>query len=114
MEKRLSDRLDIFFWWFIWLLPLIGAVICLFLGDGNTYADFAGFIAEFDFPFIYGILTDLQGIVGFTFPAVLLSYASYVISVEIVHVFVDFVVFVPRFCHRLAQPDFYLRKGGKR
>lgn len=107
MEKRLSDRLDIYFWWFVWLLPLIGSIICFFMGTATTYADFAAFIAEFRFDFIAGILADLENVVSFTFPAILKEYASYVVSVEIIHVFVDVMVFVPRFCHHLVQPNMY-------
>lgn len=107
MEKRLSDRLDIYFWWFIWLLPLIGAVIVFFMGDVNSFADFAEFISHFDFDFIYDVLTDLESLTSLEYPAILKSYASYVVSVEIMHVFVDVMVFVPRFCHHLVQPNMY-------
>lgn len=115
MEKRLSDRLDIYFWWFIWLLPLIGCVITYFMGTSSTYADFAAFIFEFRFEFIADILSDLENVVTFTFPDVLKAYASYVVSVEIMHVFVDVMVFIPRFCHHLVQPSMYdWGMGGKR
>lgn len=113
MEKRLSDRLDIYFWWFIWLLPLIGALICFFMGSSNTYADFAGFIDSFSFTYIYDILTELEVYISMSFPAVLKSYASYVVSVEIIHLFVDVMVFIPRFAHRFGDPDFYYRGGKK-
>ena len=115
MEKRLSDRLDLYFWWFIWLLPLIGAVICFFMGEAETYSDFVGFIAEFKFEFVADLLDDLESIITFSFPSVLKAYASYVVSVEIIHVFVDVMVFVPRFCHHFAQPNAYdFTMGGRK
>ena len=107
MEKKLNNKLDAIFWWLIWLLPLIGAFVCLWCGNDNSIADFTTFIQGFSFTFILDIISSMESMLSFSLPAILTAYASYIVSVEIVHVFVDVMVFIPRFAHKLVDLDTY-------
>lgn len=107
MCKKFDKKLDALFWWFIWLLPLLGALICLFMGNDNTFSDFSTFISSFSFDFIKGIIVDIQEVMQFQFPDILLSYLSYIVGVEVLHVMTDVLIFIPRFAHSLVDFDRY-------
>ena len=107
MESKFEKKLDILFWWLIWLLPLVGAVVSLMFGSDNTFADFSTFIEGFRFGYIKDLLVDFFDIFSLTFPGVLLDYASYLICAEFVHILVDVIIFIPRFVHSMVQPDFW-------
>lgn len=109
-SERIGVKLDAIFWWLIWLLPLIGVIVALAFGGDNTFSEFSTFIEGFSFPFVRNVISDVETTVSITFPAVLTAYASYLVSVEIVHVLVDVLVFIPRFAHKLVDVDTYTRR----
>ena len=110
--RCLRDKLDLVFWWLIWLLPLLAAFVCFFGGEGETGAQFVSFMDSFTFSFISDMWLDIEALISITFPAVLRAYASYIVSVEIVHVFVDVMIFIPRICHNIVEVDNYSDLGG--
>lgn len=102
------EKLDLFFWWLMWVLPFIGAILAVATSGSHDYTAFLSFVQGFTFPFISDIWTDIEGVIQMTFPDVLRIYASYIVSVEIVHVFVDVMVFLPRLCHKMVNADDYI------
>jgi ABC-type spermidine/putrescine transport system permease subunit II len=97
--KRFSKKLDSFFWFLILILPIV-IYITISFNVGNS-TDFSTFISSWTFPFISDIFNDI-----FTgdllFNPILVDYISYCVSVEIIHVFFDVVVFIPRLAHKLS------------
>ena len=89
------------------MLPLIGGIICFFGGDDNTLSEFVTFVQGFSFTFILDMIHSMESAVNFSFPSVLTAYASFIVSVEIIHVFVDVMVFIPRFAHKVVDLDTY-------
>ena len=106
--KRFSDKLDHIFWWLIWLLPIIGGFIVLATNGAHDFSVFMSFLNNFTFDFIADILVDMFGVASLQLPDVLLALMSYIVSVELCHVLVDVLVFIPRFCHKLVQLDSYV------
>lgn len=126
MRKRTVKNLfDNIMWYTIYLLPiLVGIISAISLCGGDWYAvwnevdgDTANspgmgmFIQgvrcvceEFQFAPIFSSLVDCFDIIGDTWIPFDLSfltyYFAYFISVYIAHLFVDFVLFIPRLCHK--------------
>lgn len=112
MEKRLSTKLDLIFWWLVWLLPLIGAV-CTIFGANVNGSVYGQFFSTFIFQFMNSLFGQVESVVGFTFPLYLKHYASYIVAVELVHVLVDIIIFVPRICHKICDPEFFTSRWFK-
>lgn len=117
MKKKLfASIMDILFWWIMWVVPLVGALIVLGTGT-HDYASFIGFFNNFTFPFIADILVGMFGVASLQIPEFLVAFMSYVVSVELCHLLVDVLIFIPRFAHKLVQLDTYVdidSIGGKR
>lgn len=107
----LRDKLDLIFWWLIWVLPFVGAVLVVATSGTHDFSAFLSFMQGFAFPFITDIWLDIEATIGINFPEVLRVYASYLVSVEIVHVFVDVMIFIPRICHKIVEVDNYIDIG---
>lgn len=115
-KHNLVDCLDHIFWWLMWLLPLVGGIIVLAAGGSHDFASFYGFLGNFSFPFVADLVGDIMELTAIALPDVLITIISYLVSVEICHVFVDVLVFIPRLCHKFVQLDTYTDyiKGGRR
>lgn len=122
MRKRSCNRLfDNIFWYTVYLFPLI-LYVCMIIGasgnQGLTYEnlftfnglpyDFTMFM-EFNFVAlvnpIYMVFQDLfsdGSIIGFTLfdNYAIMAYLAYFVSVYIMHLMVDFILFIPRLCHK--------------
>lgn len=112
MRKRtmliLVDRL---FWAIIWLLPLIAFVV---MPLGYQLADASSMLPTLsDVLSQFGISTDnvvytaLTGLFGdngvihlFADNSVVMLYFTYFVCVELIHLFVDFIIFIPRLTHK--------------
>ncbi len=95
-NKRFADKLDRLFWFLIILLPLVLFYLC----EEWSFDSFSAFMSEnFSFSFIETIL---DSIIEMTFNSnfALTSYLSYVVGVELIHVFFDVIVFIPRLAHK--------------
>lgn len=94
---RFEKKVDSFVWTFILLCPFIVYFIAYFRQE--TVLDFNTFISGYSFDFIYNMFSSI-----FTedliFSDTLVRIISYMVSVEIIHVFFDFIVFLPRFAHK--------------
>ena len=98
--NRFGKKLDYIFW-FISLIIFLIVYVALSWNNLNTI-EFLIFIANYRFAFIADIFNEIFKNT-FIFPTVLVDFVSYFCSVEIIHVFVDFIVFIPCFVHNFTS-----------
>ena len=107
MRKRTQNHLfDNIMWYLIYLLPLICLVLAF--ASGVTDLTISGLMSQLGLQVLTDnvIYTNLVGIFGTggVFPLFdnleILSYLTYFISVFIIHLFVDFLLFIPRLAHK--------------
>lgn len=119
-ETRFSHKLDSLFWWIIRLLPLI-FIVLMFWGiarngtvenysDGSVYTRFSYVFRTWAYGWegspIYRALKIVFCGVNAPLPITatadsdLLLYFTYLINVELIHIMVDFLLFIPRLCHK--------------
>lgn len=111
-SSRFSKRLDSLFWWLVKLLPLVLFVCAVygFYRNGGTalWREFSSFMAGFTFlDSTNPIYTALYGVFGadgvfpiFSSGNALLQYLSYIVVIDILHIMVDVLVFIPRLAHK--------------
>lgn len=122
MRKRtIRIACDTIFWYLLYFLPII-ITLCLCLGafqgewtsswDGDpTTAPFAFLFGNvlYDFEIFYQnpVYTTLVSIFGengvlpfFSEYSVIFTYFTYFVSVYLLHLVVDFILFIPRLCHK--------------
>ena len=98
-KKMLMIIIDNLFWMLIMIIP----VMVLFI----TKQDFSVVLAQFginDSNVIYTTLVEIFGASGL-FPlfkdnSPFLLYFTFLVVVELMHLFVDFLVFIPRIAHK--------------
>ena len=113
MRKRtIANIVDSAFWFFVSILPLaLYLITCLsykLQSSTDTLTAFLPFMKSLglvDSGLIYNSLSDLFGSGGILplFSAennAILVFLSYFVSVEIVHLAVDFLLFIPRLGHK--------------
>ena len=113
MRKRtIANLVDSFFWLLVAILPIVLYLItCLsykLQSSTDTLTAFLPFMKNLglmDNGLIYNSLSDLFGSGGILplFSAennAILVFLSYFVSVEIVHLAVDFLLFIPRIGHK--------------
>lgn len=113
MRKRtIANLVDSFFWLLVAILPIVLYLItCLsykLQSSTDTLTAFLPFMKNLglmDSGIIYKSLSDLFGTGGILplFSAdnnAILVFLSYFVSVEIVHLAVDFLLFIPRLAHK--------------
>ena len=93
---RFQKKADVLLWFIISILPFILYFIVSF--RQSTVVDFTTFMSNFRFDFIYDMFNQIF-VDDLIFSDVLVAVISYLTSVEIIHIFYDFAVFLPRFCH---------------
>lgn len=109
-KKTISHIIDCTFWALVALLPLIAYIVILW-HSGATGVDLITTMSRCGFDVvtdnvIYTGLVDLFGVSGvmpFFINNNLIAYLSYFIFVEIVHLAVDVLLFIPRFAHKLMN-----------
>lgn len=119
MRKRnISFGLDKIMWTIIYLFPVL---LLLFsacvtpLTDILSTIDSSAFVTDFANTGIYTALNDIFGVDGIlplftgTTGVAVLSYMTYFVNVLIIHLAVDFLVFIPRLAHKWFDKLF----GGK-
>lgn len=107
MRKRsMLNLADTLFWYLIYLLPVLMYLINAVNHDVTTFESFMTTILGFVFTsdnIIYTALIALLGTDGilplFTSQAPLLM-VTWFASMVLVHLFIDFIVFIPRLCHK--------------
>ena len=105
-QKKISHFFDTLFWYLVYSLPLIVLLILtLKQGDFVTFSDVFSSLnfGGIENSAIYTGLSQIFGASGimpiFTNPDLLLYMAYFVYSM-IIHLFVDFLLFIPRLCHK--------------
>lgn len=111
MRKRTINHLaDTIFWYILYFLPVIAYLLFLFIEPGSspTIVNIESFFGSMGLSFVTDniIVNTLTGIFGpngvlplFQDGSVILILAYYV-SVFIMHLAVDFLLFIPRLCHK--------------
>lgn len=116
MRKRtMSAIADHLYWLFVALLPLVCYLIQFLSYELTSVTDslptFLSFMQSFGIStdsVIYSVLDDLFGASGILpmFSAgsnAVLLYLSYFVMVQIIHLAVDFLVFIPRLSHKWME-----------
>lgn len=101
MTTKFEKKLDSLFWWLIALLPILVYFISVF-HVGAELSQFNSYVDLFTFDYVADIFNRIFT-ENLAFPSILVNYLSYFISVEIIHIFVDVVVFLPRWFHGLLE-----------
>lgn len=91
---RFEKKVDKIIWTIITLIPLIVFIVSTWNNPSTT--TFNDTMALFEFKYISDIINKIF-INGYAMPTTLTAYLSYFCVVEIMHVFIDFIVFIPRF-----------------
>lgn len=113
-NTRFSYKLDKIFWFIISFFPLFSWLLYLFSFSGYSGSPLTffawleqnfGFLGQISNSVIYSILYQIFSItsVSSLFPALstsLMAFFTYLITVEIVHVIYDVIVFIPRLAHK--------------
>ena len=113
-NTRFSYKLDKIFWFVISFFPLFSWLIYLFSFTSYTTSPLTffawleqnfGFLGEVSGSAIYSTLYQIFSITSAAslFPVLstsLLAFFTYLITVEIVHVIYDVIVFIPRLAHK--------------
>lgn len=112
-NTRFAYRLDKVFWLLILLFPIVSW--CLYLFSFNGYGDATSSLVSFwtwlnnqilgsgvSNNVIYVTLNNIFGPSGIfpSFGPALLLFMTYAINVEIIHVCIDVVIFIPRLAHK--------------
>lgn len=93
---RFDKKVDRIVWTIILLLPIIVFVVSTFRNP--SLSAFSEVVSKFKFGYISEIMNKIF-IDNYVLPTDLVNYLSYFCVVEISHVFVDFICFIPRFAH---------------
>lgn len=99
-ESRFAHKLDLLFWWVVLLLPFVFFAVAVY---GGYQHDFLYYLenAWYRVPFLE---TAFAGVFSLAFGnTTLATLFSWVVTVEILHVFVDVIAFIPRFAHKLID-----------
>ena len=110
-EKNLKQKIDLWLWALIWILPVLGYVVT-YWRIGNAVPIFEYIDTSFAFDFIKDMLNEIWQ-KAFDCKLVLAGYISYLIVVEVIHCIFDAIVFIPRFAHTVID-RFTSFAGGKR
>lgn len=116
-KKTVNHLADTIFWYAIYFLPVISYLIYLCGVGGNynyilftDFINFSGFGVLSD-SVIYTALYDIFGVGGlmpfFDTPVIFICMTWFV-STFLIHLFVDFVLFIPRLAHKWLN---YFTKG---
>lgn len=116
MRKRnFAFVIDSIFWFLVSAMPIVLYGLSFLSRNYTPVAldNFFTFIgAEQDTTVVYGVLLDIFGTSGvlplFDSPEIF-TILSYFVNVQIIHLAVDFLLFIPRLAH-----DFLKRFGGDR
>lgn len=111
-KNRFSYKLDKLFWFFIQIFPLLCfAVYCIAGTRGNDVVvpTFNSFLIKLGFNYqegnvFYTVLAQLFGSMG-VFPLFvdsggIILYLTYVLTMEVLHVCFDVIIFIPRLAHK--------------
>ena len=108
-KKTVNHLCDNVFWYIVYMLPMLVYVVQYFYGGANpnyVVRDFTAIMQEFSITSVNIIADVMENIFGangimplFQSPAIL-QFFAYFASCLIAHLAVDFVLFIPRLCHK--------------
>lgn len=107
-EKTCNKLFDHLFWYTLYMLPILLMLLNWFRGGSLSLSDSistAGVQLLTTNP-IFDVLMQTFGTNGYLPTFVnndVIMYLSYFIMLIIIHVFVDVLAFIPRFCHNLIH-----------
>ena len=113
-NTRFSYKLDKIFWFVISFFPLFSWLVYLFSFSGYTESPLTfyawleqnfGFLGQISNSVIYSTFYQIFSITSVTslFPILstsFMAFFTYLITVEIVHVIYDVIIFIPRLAHK--------------
>ena len=118
-ETRFSRKLDCLFWWIVRLLPIFVMFVFMWKAYFSGYDENLLWGENLYYPFepLSSILTEHFGMnidnditnalftvfdsfVGGFYDTPFIAYFSYLVYVEIIHLFVDILLFIPRLAHK--------------
>lgn len=110
MRKRTISHLsDTIFWYIIYLLPVFAYLLAVYR-DGSAAVSFSAFFDKFGIPFLSDVvnsaLTSIfgaDGILPLYGATVVIPVFSWYISTMIIHLAVDFLLFIPRLAHKFMN-----------
>lgn len=113
-KKTMSNLADHVFWLLVALLPLVLYVVQFFayeLTTVTTFTPFDSFMQTFGVStssVVYTSLVDLFGVDGILplfsgSNSAPILFLSYFVAVEVIHLAVDFLLFIPRLCHKYME-----------
>lgn len=108
-KNRFGYKLDKIFWWIVMLFPLFAYLGFSLLYPKETPISFCAFfttlgIDSWDKNPVYDVLNSLFGSNGvfpiFNTTPCFVTYFTWCVTVEIIHIIFDVLVFIPRLCHK--------------
>lgn len=106
--RKIKNISDYIFWYSLYMLPIILLVLNWCCAGQISFAgvfDIVGLNILTD-NIVFTALTGVFG-VGGVFPVfqntIILEYLTYFIMLVIIHIMVDVLLFIPRFCHKLLD-----------
>lgn len=114
-KNRFSYKLDKLFWFFLQIFPLLCyCVYCIAGTRGNEVIvpTFNSFLVKLGFDYMqgnifYDVLAQLFGSAGlfplFVDSGGIILYLTYVLTIEVLHVCFDVLVFIPRLSHKWIE-----------
>ena len=105
-KKTLNELFDNLFWYGVYLLPILCMLFVTF--NTGTFTSLSSALTGCGLGIltnnpIFDTITQIfgsSGILPFFQNADILIYVSYFVSVFILHLLVDFILFIPRLCHK--------------
>lgn len=98
---KIAKKLDCLFWWLVAVLPLL--LYCIVYFKSATAITFNEFIEPFRFDFVANSLEQIASTASIAIPTVLINYLSYFVVVEIAHLFIDAIIFLPKFARTALE-----------
>lgn len=110
-NKKLKCLFDTLFWYTLYMLPILLLLLNWFRAGNSSFS--AVFLtAGLDIVsnnVLFTALIDLFGANSDIFPIFssndVLMYLTYFITLMIVHIIVDVLLYIPRYCHKILDGD---------
>lgn len=108
-KKTISYGLDQIMWYIVYLLPILIFLMALIvtpIADVDNWLKNSSAFNAIEQTWLFDSLNDIFGADGMlpmftgSTNVYMLYYACYFVYVMILHLFVDFLVFIPRLCHK--------------
>jgi len=108
-SKTFAKILDILFWWLVYSLPLILWLIS-FNDNSTTLSNILDtYFRASDDGFIRNAIVNVFAPLGWHYTSAFINYFSYFIYTIILHLFIDILLWVPRFTHKLLDKSLNIR-----